>query len=207
VYCSMATIRQDTVIGEFNSYARGSMRPHIYHGHLLPQSSIMIPREALLAIGGHSEELVSCVDHDIWFKMARAGFSMDYVPEPLVRTFVGSDEPRMTSRLDKRLAGISQFFHKWRPILVEQEGWTAWHKIEEIYYRQFTSKVISARQSDRIGRQKALVYLKDFARLQTQWFSWADYLLLALGGGQLIPIRRHAKRLLYAIYTKRKSNK
>ena len=64
--------------------ARGQMSDHIFRGRLLPSSSMMINRSSLISLRGHSEELISCVDHDMWMKLAINGFDMDLVEEGFI---------------------------------------------------------------------------------------------------------------------------
>ena len=203
VYCGMTTVDRESgeVRGQALPIAGGPMRRHIYHGLLLPQSSMLVDRQALLAIGGFSEDLVSCIDHDIWLKMAHAGFVMAVVPEPLVITYVGADEQRMTNRLGDRLEGISQFFGRWRPVVVAEEGLEAWRKIETPYYDQYTWKVLTALYSGQITRSEAQRHLSGFARIQTTHYSQADAAFLALGAVRLLPARDLATRFRQRVTT------
>ena len=60
------------------------MSEYIFEGFLLRSSSMLIDKNSLESIGGHSEDLICCIDHDIWMKMAEHGFYMDVVEEDLI---------------------------------------------------------------------------------------------------------------------------
>jgi|TARA_Y100000310_G_scaffold199461_1_gene199430 hypothetical protein len=47
---------------------------------------MIIPRTALLFIGGNFEDMTRCVEHDLWMKMSKTRLEMDLVPQDLVYT-------------------------------------------------------------------------------------------------------------------------
>jgi len=196
VYCGVYGVAPDGRIqGETIQTVRGAMAPHIFRGYLLPQSSLLIPREPLLALGGHSEELVSCVDHDLWMKLAQAGFEMEVAPEPLVYVNNHQDPSRMIKNLDTRLQGIAQFFEKWRAVVVDAYGLSAWHNIEEVYYRQLLKTIKHQYLHQGLPRREALAYLHRFLKLQSRRYPWLDYLAFKAGLVSLMPLDRRLKSL------------
>jgi len=86
IYCGNLRLDNDGQWKEYIPSVSGKMAPHFYNGYIISSSCIMVEREILLSLGGHSENLMSCVDHDFWLKMSQADFRMDYVPEGLVYT-------------------------------------------------------------------------------------------------------------------------
>jgi len=173
VYCNTLAIRGDTLIpNEYNLYS-GKMKPHIYNGYKLPQSGIMVSRENLLKIGGNSEDLISCIDHDLWMKFAQNDFVMDAVNEGLVYHPIHNGLT-MTRKLDDRLLGIKQFFHKWKEIVINEYGRKAWKKIEKIYHIQTSNNVIKTYNNSLINKNDALRYFRKIYYLQETKFTKLD---------------------------------
>jgi glycosyltransferase involved in cell wall biosynthesis len=184
---------------------QGEMQDWIYEGYTMEESCMMVSREALLEIEGYSENLVSCIDHDIWMKMAEAGFYMKPVSQALVRV---SDDSRnqMTSNLHKRLMGIAQFFQTWKPVVVKKRGFFAWKKIEKIYRMQISGQIKQQYLNQNINKQEALTYYKQFFQLQDK-FSILENLLLCLNYilikenfAKYTPIQFQKRKVLKQIY-------
>lgn len=100
-----------------------------------PPSTLFFRRDAICSIGGFDEKLVSCIDHDVWFAMASAGFKIDFVPYALVACNPHSHTlMRMTSNPLKRIDGIKTFLKKWKKDIVENVGENIYAKFEKQYF-------------------------------------------------------------------------
>ena len=160
--------------------ARGQMSDHIFRGRLLPSSSMMINRSSLISLRGHSEELISCVDHDMWMKLAINGFDMDLVEEGLIYS-MDDERKRMVNQFDCRLEGIKQFFNKWKPKVIDECGIESWMKIERKYHSQTSYGIVDSYRKDIISEDEGVSYLKDLFLLQSIKFSWFDILIARFG--------------------------
>lgn len=109
----------------------------IEKGLSTPSSSFLFRKEALLSIGGFDEDLVSSVDHDIWMKMAVAGYNTLTVEKPLVRVYEECNDTMMTDT-EKRIKGVGQFLEKWLPTFKE---WFGDEKSNE-YIKDYYSTVV-----------------------------------------------------------------
>jgi glycosyltransferase involved in cell wall biosynthesis len=195
VYCGGCTMYNDEIVREWIPTARGVMSDSIYKGYTLDPSSMLVARDALLSIGGHSEELTSCIDHDIWMKMAHAGFEMDFVPQALM---IHGDHSlsQMTMRLAERLEGIEQFFSKWKPVVVAECGIDCWQAIEEVYHLQTIKTIKRKHANGSITRQTALGYLSKLFALQSQPFLWLDYIAYRAGRLSYTPVANHTSKIV-----------
>ena len=200
VYCGTCGVSDGQIVSEYIPTARGPMANFVYKGYTLPQSCMVVSRDSLLSIGGHSEELVSCIDHDIWMKMARAGFYMDFVPKGLVYANQHGHS-RMMKRLDERLQGIEQFFRKWKPVVAAECGMDSWRIIEGIYYLQTIHTIKRQYLDDVITKQVALDHLRKLISLQSQPFLWADYLAFRVGRLHYIPLGNNVVSIARRIAT------
>lgn len=116
---------------------RGRLRESIMrNGAVTPSSSFLFVRSALLQVGGFDENLTSGIDHDIWMKLAVAGFSSEPIAKPLV-TVVKDDRHSMMSDTQHRLKGINQYVAKWTPTYKE---WFGERRGEE-YARRYLIRV------------------------------------------------------------------
>lgn len=101
---------------------QGNLRDSIIKvGAATPSSSFMFIRSALLDIGGFDENLISGIDHDIWMKLAAAGYSNEIIRKPLV-VVTRSSRPTMMSDTKRRITGIGQYVEKWTPTYKEWFG-------------------------------------------------------------------------------------
>ena len=107
------------------------------HGASTPSSSFLFQKKALENVGGFDERLASGIDHDIWMKLAVAGYSTKALKKPLV---IVREEPitTMMTNTEKRIQGITQYIGKWEPTYVEWYGEENGNK----YAREYYSNVI-----------------------------------------------------------------
>ena len=103
------------------------------YGASTPSSSFLFRGEALIDIGGFDENLVSGIDHDIWMKLAVAGFSTKALKKPLVIIHQEPIETMMTNT-EKRIKGITQYVEKWTPTFIEWFGAEKGNKYARDYY-------------------------------------------------------------------------
>ena len=118
---------------------QGNLRDSIMSdGAATPSSCFMFFRSALLEIGGFDEDLISGIDHDIWMKLAVAGYSNEIIKKPLV-VVIGDERQTMMTDTKRRVAGIAQYVEKWTPTYKEWFG----EKAGAIYARKYYINVIS----------------------------------------------------------------
>lgn len=135
IYCGLKV--KDTA-GRIVAYnmprLKGSIRNEIVKKGLntIP-SSFLFHRDTLLRIEGFDTDLYTGIDHDLWMKLAKHGFSTDYVNEPLV-IHEQHDGLQMTSNIPKRITGIEQYLEKWKPDILSWFGQKAGYKYCSDYY-------------------------------------------------------------------------
>jgi glycosyltransferase involved in cell wall biosynthesis len=129
---------------------QGNLRDSIIAlGAATPSSSFMFVRSALLDIGGFDEGLVSGIDHDIWMKLAVAGYSNEIIRKPLV-VVTRDDRTTMMSTTNHRIAGISRFVEKWTPTYREWFG----ERGGEIYARRYFINVVGGLAGQNFARRR-----------------------------------------------------
>jgi len=100
----------------------GNIRDNLLRRNLstIP-SSCVFSRAALERIGGFDERLCSCIDHDIWMKMADMNYQTIALSEPLV--IVHEDNrPTMMGDVDNRIKAFMLFYNKWEKRVYEWYG-------------------------------------------------------------------------------------
>ena len=188
VYCGNCELNNGKIVLESIPKARGEMLQHFYRGYCIGSSCMMIPRESLLSIGGHSENLTSCIDHDLWLKLSQAGFHMDFVPKGLVYT-VEHNHQRMMENIEERLKGIEEFFAKWEGIVKERAGEESWLRIEHIYHVQTAHMLLDQYRKGEISNNKLFRAIRKLLHIQQQRYIWLDTFLLRYGRIHLTPIK------------------
>jgi len=117
---------------------QGNLRDSIMSkGAATPSSSFLFVRSALLEVGGFDQDLISGIDHDIWMKLAVAGYSNEIIEKTLVVVRL-DDRQTMMSNTNRRIAGISQYVEKWTPTYREWFG----EKDGENYGKRYFIRVI-----------------------------------------------------------------
>ncbi len=198
VYCWTTSEANHRTIANSGPVVRGLMADHFFRGFTLPSSCMIIPRKALVSMGGHSDDLRSCVDHDLWMKLAQARFYMDLVPRGLVYC-PRHDHSKMIKRLDDRLKGMRQFFQKWKPSVVRDSGIDSWKAIERVYHVQTTSTIIDQYQKNIITKQQALHYLRQLFSLHNVRLTWLDRVAFQFDRMTYTPLTENKYRLLRKI--------
>jgi len=129
---------------------QGNLRDSIIRqGAATPSSCFMFVRSALLKVNGFDEDLISGIDHDIWMKLAVAGYSNEIVKKPLV-VITGDDRRTMMSDTKRRVAGIAQYVDKWTPTYKEWFGGEA----GEIYARKYFLNVICCLAGQKFAQRR-----------------------------------------------------
>jgi hypothetical protein len=149
----------------------------------------MIPKELLLSIGGHSEDLTSCIDHDLWLKLSLAGFRMDFVPKGLVYSIKHTNQ-RMMEDIDERLKGINQFFRKWEKIVKDQAVQKGWENIERIYHVQTATMLVNKFATGLISRRELYNYLRVLFSIVELDYNYLDLIISSFGKVHYTPISK-----------------
>lgn len=164
IVCGTCKIEDGRLVPDVIPDTKGPINKFIYSGVLLPQSCMMILKKSIIDIGGHSEELTSCIDHDIWLKMAYNNFSID-LPEMGLVYYPDHNNSRMHKDLDQRLLGIVQFFSKWESIVINEFNVKSWDIIKRKYYIQTVLTIIEKTKSGEITRDKAQYYFEELLKI------------------------------------------
>lgn len=132
-------------IGEAKTGVRGRIREAIVaHGLSTVSSASLIRRAALERVGGQDEALQGNMDHDLWMALARAGCAADYVPAHLVIAYQHGGA-RMTTDVDARVAAVTAYLEKWRPVLDEWMGGSS-----EVYRQRYFAQVVGTLAADQL---------------------------------------------------------
>ena len=192
VYCGSCKLMSQKIVSESIPNVKGRMFNYFFYGYCIGSSCIMISKKHLLSIGGHSENLVSCVDHDLWFKLSRAGFYMDYVPKGLVYSVEHSYD-RMMNNAFERLIGIRQFLNKWKNEIMMYYGDEAWFRIEKIYHVQTSKMLLTMLKKNNISRHEFYSFLKRLFDIQEKNYIPLDMHLIRFEKVHLTPINESHK--------------
>lgn len=192
------------VVRESAPTAVGWMKDLIFNGLVICSSSMLIPTEELRRIGGFSEDLKSCIDHDVWMKMAQAEFYMKPVERGLTIVPHRGDyeASRMTNRMDERFVGIEQFRTKWKDYVAENHGDKSWRRIEDVYERQSLKKIRESYLDGRISKNELLSYYKrvmgwkEKKDTRERVAYLVNYLGFYLGLAKYYPLQTHKRSII-----------
>lgn len=92
-------------------------------GVITHSSSFLFTKYALTNVQGFDEKLISGIDHDIWMKLAVAGYSGHSIRKPLVVIHM-DDRATMMTNTKQRILGIENYIKKWLPVYLEWFGTT-----------------------------------------------------------------------------------
>lgn len=115
VYCGF--IEKDEILNVSVTINRGNRRGDIYKDLLSgycpsTPTMFMVKKEALIKVAGFNEELPTFVDYDLWLRIAREGYTFDFVDEPLIVKYEHAGE-QIAKNLKKRKKGLDLFLKKW----------------------------------------------------------------------------------------------
>lgn len=143
-------------IAEVLPINQGNLKESIIkNGASTPSSCFMFMRSALMDVGGFDEDLVSGIDHDIWMKLAVAGYSNEIVRKPLV-VVTRDARPTMMSDTPRRIAGINQFVEKWTPTYREWLGVSRGDNYARKYFINVVCRLAAQKLSTRDYREGTL---------------------------------------------------
>lgn len=91
------------------------------YGAVTPSSSFLFEKSSLKAVGGFDETIGSGIDHDIWMKMAVAGYENRCVQKVQVNIYRDSRATMMTDA-KKRILGLLAYSRKWNKTYAEWYG-------------------------------------------------------------------------------------
>ena len=206
-YCGIYSVLQDgTAVGKFLPWRRGVLLPHLAKGWTPPASTPMFRKTALEQIGGHDETLKSCIDHDVWMKMAAAGYKADFVPEALVKVYY-HEGVRMTGKVEERLNAIETFLDKWRDLIIKEAGHSTYMRIRRDYYQRTYGGHIAGQLIRGGNAAEGRRYLWKAIKFQpTNKENWARYLIVCIGGKRLYRWVRTVWQKTHSLKTKVLSN-
>ena len=189
VYCGNIIMNNNGKRIQYVPKARGEMLKYFFNGYCIGSSCMMIPKELLLSIGGHSEDLTSCIDHDLWLKLSLAGFRMDFVPKGLVYS-IKHTNLRMMEDIEERLKGINQFIKKWEKIVKDQAGQKGWENMKRIYHVQTATMLVNKFSSGLISRRKLYDYLRVLLSILELDYTYLDLIISSFGKVHYTPISK-----------------
>lgn len=135
-YCGVRQIDANGII-DLIPDSKGGIWNLLIRGWTPPVSAQCISLEAIKKVGLFDTGLKSCIDHDIWMKLGRQGYSVNYIAEALVMPYVNTyDIRRMTNIVDERIVGVKQFMKKWKLDITEKEGGKKFNR----FFRQYLSR-------------------------------------------------------------------
>jgi glycosyltransferase involved in cell wall biosynthesis len=109
VYCDQYLITGKQKKKSNKKMIKSNILNELINGWTAPNTStLMYSRKAFKRIGGFNENLKSCQDHDLWFRVAKKNFNVDFINEPL-SYFVMDSPKRISYDLDNRMNGVVSF--------------------------------------------------------------------------------------------------
>ncbi len=115
IYCDFTEI--DEVKNKTFTINWDKLRGNIYEDFLkgfcpASTSKFLLKMEAFKEVGGFNEKLITFVDYDLWLRFSKAGYTFDYVDEPLIIKYEHQGD-QMAKNIEKRTLGLSQFLSIW----------------------------------------------------------------------------------------------
>lgn len=121
VYCDQFIDREGRLFNFKKKLIKDDFLNNLISGWTAPNTSTLIyKKESFKKINGFDETLKSCQDHDLWFRMAKEEFKIDYIDEPL-SYFVQDSSDRISYDLDNRMDGVNRFLEKCQYYMSENE--------------------------------------------------------------------------------------
>lgn len=143
VYCDQFLNRSGKLLKSGKILHTNDVLHHLSNGWTAPNTStLMFKKDSFLNVGGFSENLKSCQDHDLWFKVASQNFKIQVVMEPLtVFNLDGSD--RISKNMEARLQGSREFMYNCRQYMnTKQHKRFQSQYIAKVLYPIFTSSIL-----------------------------------------------------------------
>lgn len=178
---------------------QGNLRDSIIAlGAVTPSSSFVFVKRALEDVGGFDESLISGIDHDIWMKLADAGYWNEIIEKPLVILYQ-DDRPTMMSSTEKRIAGLSAFIDKWTPTYVKWFGDSAGRRYAKRYFIEVIGRLAGKKYSENRLREGFLATKAVFrvAGWSPGLQAYALLCVVRAFAARLFPGLRTAKRAVF----------
>jgi glycosyltransferase involved in cell wall biosynthesis len=178
---------------------QGNLRDSIIDiGAVTPSSSFLFVRSALESVGGFDETLINGIDHDVWMKLAVAGFRNEIIESPHVILY-SDDRSTMMSSTDKRIAGLSRFIEKWQPTYEDWFGRRAGRRYAKRYFIGIISKLAGEKLANRRIREglRAAGASSKVAGWRPDLQAYAAFCTLRSLLARAFPKLRSAKRVLF----------
>ncbi|MFW5803665.1 MAG: glycosyltransferase family 2 protein [bacterium] len=115
VYCGF--IEKDEVLNKTVTINKGNRKGDLYKDLLSgwcpsTPTMFMVKRSVMKKVNGFDENLPTFVDYDLWLRIAQAGYTFDFVDEPLIVKYEHLGE-QIAKNPSKRVEGLKIFIHKW----------------------------------------------------------------------------------------------
>ncbi len=145
VYCGF--IEKDEVSGITSVINRDNYSGDLYNRFLkgfCPSTPTMflVKTEILKEVNGFDENLPTFVDLDLWLRIARRGYTFDFVDEPLIVKYEHLG-PQIAKNLNKRLDGLKVFLGKWGNEIKKHAGKKAYKRFKKRRIEAVVKAVLS----------------------------------------------------------------
>lgn len=84
-------------------------------------SSVMIKREVIDVVGGRDENIKYSEDLDMWIRIAKAGYDIDYIYKPLFRYHFHEDNVTKTTGILSKVKDVEYMFRKHKDLYLKYD--------------------------------------------------------------------------------------
>lgn len=124
VYCGF--IEKDEIKNKTEIINRDNLRGDIYVNLLsgfCPSTPTMflVKKDTLIKVNGFDEKLPTFVDYDLWLRIAKEGYTFDFVDEPLIVKYEHAGA-QIAKDPEKRKDGLELFLKKWGNEILSNVG-------------------------------------------------------------------------------------
>jgi len=111
-----------------------------------PSSAQCFHIDALKKINYLDTDILSGIDHDIWFKLGKHGFKTGIIKKGLAKYHYLQTPKRMIYDYSHRLNGIEEFLAKWKNLIIKRESkkffWKFYNHLLCVEHRRFAYSFI-----------------------------------------------------------------
>jgi glycosyltransferase involved in cell wall biosynthesis len=155
---------------------KGDVSRKLLNRCFIGSPTVLVKREAFEKVGGFDENLQSCQDWDMWYRISKE-YPFDYIDRVVAKYYL-HDSEQITTNWAKKVQGVTRIFDKQKKDL---------EKYPKIYLRRLKNLVKFSAADGRRG--KAIIYqLGVIRREPTKKINWKILLLL------LFNFKRYQKR-------------
>ena len=164
VYCGF--IEKDEVMDRTEIINRDNLKGDIYKNLLsgfCPSTPTMflVKKSILDEVNGFDEGLPTFVDYDLWLRIAKLGYTFDYVDEPLIVKYEHAGE-QIAKNLEKRKKGLSLFIERWGEEMTNKIGFKNFEAFKRYKVEVLVKSLIEKPGADyKNDMKEALRLLKD----------------------------------------------